>query len=215
MSLLTSASIWNNTSNTNNKRISTLRKTIKNKSDSVVPSSNGDFSVTTIEDMQNYNDNRDSKVSELLNKITSIDENNNSLGDFKPIDPPSINIKKDIDDTRKESDYIPPKFDYTEASNAFKDNNVMYNSNDTPKINISNYATSYEHPKNSNQPYYSKMSINNDSLMDKINYMIHMMEEQQHEKTSNITEEFILYSFLGVFIIFVVDSFNRTAKYTR
>jgi predicted nucleic acid-binding Zn ribbon protein len=29
--------------------------------------------------------------------------------------------------------------------------------------------------------------------MERINYMIHMMEEQQYEKTNNITEEFILY----------------------
>jgi hypothetical protein len=41
------------------------------------------------------------------------------------------------------------------------------------------------------------------------------LEEQQNEKTNNITEEFILYTFLGVFIIFVVDSFSRSGKYTR
>jgi high-affinity K+ transport system ATPase subunit B len=52
-------------------------------------------------------------------------------------------------------------------------------------------------------------------LMEKINYMIHMLEEQQNEKTSNVTEEIILYTFLGVFIIFVVDSFARAGKYIR
>ena len=45
--------------------------------------------------------------------------------------------------------------------------------------------------------------------------MIHLLEEQRTEKTSNITEEFILYTFLGVFIIFVVDSFARSGKYIR
>ena len=55
----------------------------------------------------------------------------------------------------------------------------------------------------------------NDKLMEKMNYLIHMMEENQAEKTNNITEEFILYLFLGVFIIFVVDSFNKTKKYVR
>jgi hypothetical protein len=54
-----------------------------------------------------------------------------------------------------------------------------------------------------------------DKLMEKINYMIHLLEHQQNEKTDNITEDFILYTFLGVFIIFVVDSFSRTGKYTR
>ena len=54
-----------------------------------------------------------------------------------------------------------------------------------------------------------------DELLEKLNYMIHLLEEQQEEKTSNITEELILYLFLGVFVIFVVDSFARAGKYTR
>jgi len=52
-------------------------------------------------------------------------------------------------------------------------------------------------------------------LMKKLNYMIHLLEEQQDEKTENVTEELILYLFLGVFVIFVVDSFARAGKYTR
>lgn len=93
----------------------------------------------------------------------------------------------------------------------------MYGADDSKSTNLSSYATSYDPPKKAQtkQPIYAKMDLNNDSLMEKINYMIHMMEEQQHEKTNNITEEFILYTFLGVFIIFIVDSFNRTGKYTR
>ena len=54
-----------------------------------------------------------------------------------------------------------------------------------------------------------------DKMMEKINYMIHLLEEQKMEKTANVTEEFILYTFLGVFVIFVVDSFTKTGKYTR
>ena len=42
-----------------------------------------------------------------------------------------------------------------------------------------------------------------------------MLEQQQHEKTENITEEFILYSFLGIFVIYVCDSFSRGGKYIR
>jgi len=56
---------------------------------------------------------------------------------------------------------------------------------------------------------------NSSGLMKKLNYMIHLLEEQQDEKTENVTEELILYLFLGVFVIFVVDSFARAAKYTR
>ena len=55
----------------------------------------------------------------------------------------------------------------------------------------------------------------NQVLVDKLNYMINLLEDQQDEKTNNVTEEVVLYSFLGVFIIFVVDSFARVSKYVR
>jgi len=54
-----------------------------------------------------------------------------------------------------------------------------------------------------------------DELMHKLNYLIHLLEEQKDEKTGNVTEELVLYMFLGVFVIFVVDSFARAGKYTR
>ena len=72
-------------------------------------------------------------------------------------------------------------------------------------------------------PYYNSLQGNPqvanisdpNELMKKLNYMIHLLEEQQDEKTENVTEELILYLFLGVFVIFVVDSFARAGKYTR
>ena len=45
--------------------------------------------------------------------------------------------------------------------------------------------------------------------------MIHLIEEQKDEKTDHVNEELVLYMFLGVFVIFVVDSFARAGKYTR
>jgi len=58
-------------------------------------------------------------------------------------------------------------------------------------------------------------SNNNDVLLNKLNYMINLLEDQQDERTNNVTEEVVLYSFLGIFIIFVVDSFARVGKYSR
>ena len=72
--------------------------------------------------------------------------------------------------------------------------------------------------KNSYVPYYNNTTNNNtmdSDLIKKLNYMIHLLEENKDEKTENITEELILYSFLGIFVIFVVDSFARAGKYTR
>ena len=68
-------------------------------------------------------------------------------------------------------------------------------------------------------PYYSQMSQpstgNRDDLLEKLNYMIHLLEEQQEDKTGHVLEEIVLYSFLGIFIIFIVDSFARAGKYIR
>lgn len=58
-------------------------------------------------------------------------------------------------------------------------------------------------------------SSNSDVLLEKINYMINLLEEQQDERTGNVTEEVVLYSFLGIFIIFITDSFARIGKYVR
>jgi len=85
----------------------------------------------------------------------------------------------------------------------------------------------YSQQKNlANRPHYlyrePQPSSNNigeypsqDVLLKKLNYMISLLEEQQDEKTGNVTEEVILYSFLGIFIIFIADTFVRAGKYTR
>ena len=69
------------------------------------------------------------------------------------------------------------------------------------------------------QNYYNEpMSSGNtqqDMLLQKLNYMINLLEEKQDERTNNVTEEVVLYSFLGIFIIFVIDSFARVGKYVR
>lgn len=52
-------------------------------------------------------------------------------------------------------------------------------------------------------------------LLKKVNYLITLIEGQQDEKTANTTEEVVLYFFLGIFIIFIIDSFVRVGKYIR
>ena len=54
-----------------------------------------------------------------------------------------------------------------------------------------------------------------DTMLEKLNYMIMLLEEQQNERTDHIMEELILYFFLGIFMIFMVDSFVRSGKYVR
>lgn len=72
-----------------------------------------------------------------------------------------------------------------------------------------------------NIPYYTELTNSQeitgpkDDLMKKLNYVVHMLEEQQDQKTGSATEEMVLYMFLGLFVIFVVDSFSKTGKYSR
>jgi len=55
------------------------------------------------------------------------------------------------------------------------------------------------------------ISGTNAALIEKLNYIIHMLEDKKEEKTGHVIEELVLYCFLGVFIIFIVDTFTRAA----
>lgn len=84
---------------------------------------------------------------------------------------------------------------------------------------MNKYVPAYEAVKN--VPYYTNVADSQeitgpkDALMKKLNYVVHMLEEQQDQKTGSVTEEMVLYMFLGVFVIFVVDSFSKTGRYRR
>jgi hypothetical protein len=57
-----------------------------------------------------------------------------------------------------------------------------------------------------------RVSGTNAALIEKLNYIIHMLEDKKDEKTGHVVEELVLYCFLGVFIIFIVDTFTRAAS---
>ena len=82
----------------------------------------------------------------------------------------------------------------------------------------STYASQYYQqyvPYSQQQQQINASPGSKDDLMEKMNHIIQMLEDQQDEKTGSVTEELILYCFLGVFVIFVVDSFVRAGKYVR
>ena len=226
MSLVATSSPWTNDDITSKKRIPSIRKTIKLKPQSEVNSyNNSNGSNNSIDNLKEEYDQRTNRVNDLLNKITSADtqDDSNKLGEFKPISPPEINVNRDYNDNTDMKEYIPPlpKFSGGGASSNILGDVKNYGANDTHSQKLSNYSQSYNPPSSSGAtaPYYANMGLSgskgDDKLMEKINYMIHILEEQQTEKTDNITEEFLLYTFLGIFVIFVVDSFARAGKYTR
>jgi hypothetical protein len=84
-----------------------------------------------------------------------------------------------------------------------------------PSTYASQYYQQYVPYSQQQQQQINASSGSKDDLMEKMNHIIQMLEDQQDEKTGSVTEELILYCFLGVFVIFVVDSFVRAGKYVR
>jgi hypothetical protein len=238
MSLVNSASIWNN-DDSNKKKIPTMRRTMK-KMPSLEKNmeereeeeeSNNERPTTFMEDQESNNDRSD-RVNKLLNNMSSVlhENDGNKLADFNPIPLPNIQKRTDTDiptfgkngDEQLPSlpnhlQLHPPKIN-NETSNFGPSGQDLGNSQENP---YSNYRKIYEPSKmlapmqrNGHPLNVNATGIDN-KLLEKINYMVYMLEQQQNEKTSNITEEFVLYTFLGVFIIFIVDSFARTGKYIR
>jgi hypothetical protein len=227
MSLITSASPWTNEESTiTKKRLPSIRRTIKkqNITSDVEPdeynSSTLETQSNTIESCQEKQEERNQRISQMINKMTGVsgDNDGNKLADFTPISNPVIQKRTDIEDD--EPVQVNPALKYKQQS---INQPANYAYNPTNLGNFGNYQNVYSQSAvpNGRSTYAAtpnnmeRQGFTDNKIMEKINYMIHMLEEQQNEKTSNVTEEFLLYTFLGVFIIFIVDSFARAGKYTR
>jgi hypothetical protein len=83
--------------------------------------------------------------------------------------------------------------------------------------NIGQSNTESSIPTTTSYPHsYSASGVYNDkALTDKLNYMIHLLEDKQDVKSNSKWEEIGLYCLLGVFTIFLVDSFSKVGKYVR
>jgi len=190
----------------------------------------------------NTDDYDSDKVNSVIQSIHRSSLANSSegaeLGDFKPIAPPT---SMGVENTKFKESFA-NKNDLSANSNTNKnlDSNQYYPyvSNDLGNNSLEkNFLNSQQV-----EEYYKKLlptttafptkenyqnlistfnqgpASNTDAnsvLLEKLNYMINLLEEQKDERTNNVTEEVVLYSFLGIFIIFIVDSFARVGKYTR
>jgi len=223
-SILLSASPWNGCST--RKRIPTInrKKTIKQMpaEDDYEPVEDAGHLETSdvsenFESTIGEQETRNSRVNQLLNKIT---DSGGGLADFVPVtshrEVQSLAKKNTLADLLPTSETETPMFQQAAGLPDFAPNNLG-------EGHMSNYSKSYENTASGilGKPYYSSMGIGgsaasgSDPVLQKLNYITHILEDIQMEKTSNITEELILYSFLGVFIIFVVDSFSKAGKYYR
>jgi hypothetical protein len=168
-----------------------------------------------------------SKIDNLLNSL-SVTKPSVKEGAGNRSNPSGRECEDDDDDCRTLSDFNPlPSSEKFISKDSYNDpNSRPVDDEEEAQVTTENFAQLGEVTKDDYYkqyvPYYSQMQgsaeevhTNKDALMTKLNYMIHLLEEQQDEKTDNVTEELVLYLFLGVFVIFVVDSFARAGKYTR
>jgi len=245
MSLLATASPWDSSdsSSIGKKRMPTMnipnRRTIKNRDQS---HSGGDQSHSggdqednqnegfqelnparlggqipgqplSIDDTKRTQESNSLKINGLLNKITSFDSENGRLADFKP--PPNPTLTKMPQQMSKENPLVPA---LPQSREPAPNPSVFYRPFTGPKSSeFSNYLDAHTNTisygqnaiKDRDVPYYAKKE-------DRLNYVVHMLEEMQKEKTNHVTEEFVLYTMLGVFIIYIVDGFARIGtKYVR
>ena len=161
---------------------------------------------------QDYNE---SKVNSVLNAIhNKTPSSDSSLGDFKPIEPPiSVgveNTKINNPDSHSDDD-----LDLRDLNTAHMTEQV---SEEYYKQFIPTYRSQQQQQQLPPPQHNAQMHTyngSNSNIITKLNYMIHLLEEQKDERTNNVTEEVVLYSFLGIFVIFIVDSFVRVGKYVR
>lgn len=184
----------------------------------------------TLDDIQAANTEKSQRVNDILNKITAFNADNdgNKLADFVPIDKPIItNNRAPIKDANGYDPTLPQPVKYPLdpaellPATLEKQRAGPYSAVEPRDVPYSNYNQTYNMPRLFQSPPQTSANPNSvpfassDRLMEKINYMIHLLEEQKSERTANITEEFILYIFLGVFVIYTVDSFTKVGKYIR
>jgi hypothetical protein len=182
------------------------------------------------------NNNTD-KINNVLRTIHNLPEQNDEeLADFNELLPPPISAgveqtkSKEGFGTNKLSSFITPANNNPEESNGRDSlySNLNANTNDMSFAAATDYgrfipdyskmygpSASAQGQKQQFSSGFTGGKSQNDALMEKLNYMITLLEQQENDKTGNVTEEVILYSFLGIFIIFIVDSFARVGKYVR
>ena len=205
----------------NKKPSSGLNKTLKKK--------NVEFDTSSTKN----NDATKNKITSLGNLMSQIHNNNEEDDSYNNTSYQSNLIDETISTSmtdslnselakiqkmRETGNNIPQNTFLNSVNNSLynlENSNILGNLN-SAKNNLASYNESYNYSASNNQSQSeSPMHFDNNNLLKKLDYIIHLLEEQHNEKTNHITEELILYLFLGLFILFVLDSFARASKYHR
>lgn len=129
------------------------------------------------------------------NEMSRLKEENESvLADFY--------AEERKNDLKRELEFTKHKKLLNESKNENKGAYLISNNLELNKVNNQNN-------------YGEARTSNNQELMKKLNYIINMFEDQKEIKTNQKNEEIVMYCFLGIFVIYVLDSFVYIGKYSR
>ncbi len=165
--------------------------------------------------------NVDSMMKRIHDDDVNDDDDDNGLSNYQPLQPPNSVANERIDNANINTNINNMEKRMSEQQTVVP-NMIMNNAQaqregftQLPSEYAKQYYQQYVPYFNQGSDDTSPNGVNKDELLTKLNQIIYLLEEQQDEKTGNVTEELILYSFLGIFIIFIVDSFARVGKYVR
>ena len=208
----------NNNDKPKNKNPPNMRKTIKQKPSAPNESKLSALLKSMDESSDSENENDDSNNNLVNYKgVSENNNNNNSSNMFPPL--PELNYKgPSLMQTQSQppsspSSQTPPVShtpDIPTSSMGAVSNSSYDNIPSTYANQYYKQFVPYMNQSSSEMPDQPKSE-----LIEKLNYIIDILEEQQDYKTNSIFEDLILYAFLGIFLIFIVDSFSRSGKYVR
>ena len=160
--------------------------------------------------------NKDENLEFKINNIKKNKLNSNILKKLtKPSEEEINNIHNNLEKNLKEENENSLADFYKSESSTNESNEVKFKKDlyTNPKSNT-DYMISNN--LNANKIINDKLSNNsNDDLLERLNYIITLFEENKEIKTNKKNEEIVLYCFLGVFMIYVLDSFVSIGKYKR
>jgi hypothetical protein len=158
------------------------------------------------------NDEKKKQIQKMMKSMDSSNDespylsNNESsdMSDFNPPPHPEL-----FSPNNQESDNIP----VTQVDKPVSKENFTQ----LPSTYAADYYSQYAKYQNENNlPTQQNISsLSNQELLNKLDNILYILEQQQDNKTNYVTEELILYIFLGVFVIYVIDSFVKVGKYIR
>lgn len=154
-------------------------------------------------------------IQQIHNTISLNDDDEDNLDDFVP-PPPAISAGSERIDMRESLNNDEDNENNINNDNQYSTPYVKqyYNQFLPNKLISQDSIDDRAYPQTLPTNQFSNNMPNNE-MVEKMNYMIHLLEDQQAKKTEHVTEEIVLYSFLGIFTIFIVDSFARVGKYVR